>query len=38
MKLANALEAGSVWVNCYDVVQNNAPFGGYKRKIILCYF
>ncbi len=29
--LAHALEAGSVWVNCYEVVSNQAPFGGYKQ-------
>jgi len=31
MKLAAALDAGSVWVNCYEVVQNQAPFGGFKQ-------
>ena len=31
MKITNALDAGSIWVNCYEVVLNNAPFGGYKR-------
>uniref|UniRef100_A0A183TU72 Aldedh domain-containing protein n=1 Tax=Schistocephalus solidus TaxID=70667 RepID=A0A183TU72_SCHSO len=24
------LRAGSVWVNCYDVFDAGAPFGGYK--------
>ena len=31
LPLAHALEAGSVWVNCYEVVTNQAPFGGYKQ-------
>ena len=26
-----ALEAGTVWVNCYRAVSYIAPFGGYKR-------
>jgi acyl-CoA reductase-like NAD-dependent aldehyde dehydrogenase len=30
MTFANAVEAGSVWVNCYDAVTPQAPFGGYK--------
>ncbi|XP_067011008.2 aldehyde dehydrogenase 1A1 [Anabrus simplex] len=28
---ANAVEAGSVWVNCYDAVVPQAPFGGFKQ-------
>lgn len=28
---AQAVEAGSVWVNCYDAVVPQAPFGGYKQ-------
>ena len=28
--IANALRAGTVWVNCYDVFDAAAPFGGYK--------
>lgn len=28
--LANSLRAGTVWVNCYDVFDAAAPFGGYK--------
>ncbi|XP_014672879.1 PREDICTED: retinal dehydrogenase 1-like [Priapulus caudatus] len=28
--IANGLEAGSVWVNCYDVVTSQVPFGGFK--------
>ena len=29
-RLANSLRAGTVWVNCYDVLDAAAPFGGYK--------
>jgi aldehyde dehydrogenase (NAD+) len=29
-RLANGLRAGTVWVNCYDVFDVAAPFGGYK--------
>jgi len=29
-KLANSLRAGTVYVNCYDVFDANAPFGGFK--------
>lgn len=28
---AQAVEAGSVWINCYDAVVPQAPFGGYKQ-------
>jgi aldehyde dehydrogenase (NAD+) len=28
--LAHAIKAGTVWVNCYDVFDAGAPFGGYK--------
>lgn len=31
LPLAHALEAGSVWVNCYEIVSNQAPFGGFKQ-------
>ncbi|HTK75431.1 MAG TPA: aldehyde dehydrogenase family protein [Gemmataceae bacterium] len=30
-RLANSLRAGTVWVNCYDVFDAAAPFGGYKQ-------
>lgn len=30
MKLANGLRVGTVWVNCYDVLYENTPFGGFK--------
>lgn len=29
-RLANSLRAGTVWVNCYDVFDAAAPFGGFK--------
>ncbi|KAI9244193.1 aldehyde dehydrogenase domain-containing protein [Phascolomyces articulosus] len=29
--ISNALEAGTVWVNCYMLVDSNTPFGGYKQ-------
>ena len=28
--VANAVRAGTVWINCYDVFDAAAPFGGYK--------
>jgi len=28
--VSNSLRAGTVWVNCYNVLGNQAPFGGYK--------
>ncbi|QDT63262.1 aldehyde dehydrogenase family protein [Calycomorphotria hydatis] len=30
-KAAAALKAGTVWVNCYDVFDAAAPFGGFKE-------
>src|SRR6266568_942493 len=30
LALSNSLRAGTVWVNCYDVFDAAAPFGGYK--------
>jgi aldehyde dehydrogenase (NAD+) len=29
--IADRVRAGTVWVNCYDVFDAAAPFGGYKR-------
>jgi aldehyde dehydrogenase (NAD+) len=29
-RLANELKAGTVWINCYDVFDAGAPFGGFK--------
>ena len=31
MRGSAALEAGTVWINCYRAVSYMAPFGGYKR-------
>lgn len=31
LTVANAFQAGTVWVNCWGNVQLNAPFGGYKE-------
>lgn len=31
LSFANAVEAGSVWVNCYNATAVNMPFGGYKE-------
>jgi len=31
IKISGALEAGSVWVNCYHSVVPQAPFGGFKQ-------
>jgi aldehyde dehydrogenase (NAD+) len=30
LRLSSALRAGTVWVNCYDVFDAAAPFGGFK--------
>jgi aldehyde dehydrogenase (NAD+) len=30
LRLSNGLRVGTVWVNCYDVFDAAAPFGGYK--------
>ncbi len=29
--IANSVRAGTVWVNCYNVLETRAPFGGFKR-------
>lgn len=31
VKIANALQAGTTYVNCYDVFRPNTPFGGFKN-------
>jgi len=31
LRMSNALRAGTVWVNCYDIFDAAAPFGGFKR-------
>ncbi len=30
-KVARALKAGTVWINCYNQMDPTAPFGGYKQ-------
>jgi acyl-CoA reductase-like NAD-dependent aldehyde dehydrogenase len=30
-KVARALRAGSVWINCYGLIDPISPFGGYKQ-------
>lgn len=30
LRMANGLRAGTVWVNCFDVFDAGAPFGGFK--------
>jgi len=30
-KVARRLRAGTVWVNCYNVIDPISPFGGYKQ-------
>ncbi|MEK3936664.1 aldehyde dehydrogenase family protein [Sporosarcina sp. FSL W7-1349] len=30
-RVAHELEAGTVWVNCYNVLDASIPFGGYKQ-------
>jgi aldehyde dehydrogenase (NAD+) len=31
IKISNGLRAGTVYVNCYDVFDPAAPFGGFKN-------
>ena len=31
MTFTQAVQAGSVWVNCYDIVASQTPFGGFKQ-------
>jgi acyl-CoA reductase-like NAD-dependent aldehyde dehydrogenase len=30
-RAAHALQAGTVWINCYNVFDAASPFGGYKQ-------
>jgi len=30
LTIANTVRAGTIWVNCYDVLYAQAPFGGFK--------
>ena len=31
LMLAQGIRAGTIWVNCYDVLESQAPFGGFKE-------
>lgn len=31
LAFASTVQAGSVWVNCYDAITPQTPFGGYKK-------
>jgi acyl-CoA reductase-like NAD-dependent aldehyde dehydrogenase len=31
LKVAHSVNAGSIWVNCYEIVANQSPFGGFKQ-------
>jgi aldehyde dehydrogenase (NAD+) len=31
LRVTDELKAGSVWVNCFEIVVPQAPFGGYKQ-------
>lgn len=31
IKVANGINAGTVWVNCYNMLHHQIPFGGYKE-------
>lgn len=31
MKVVNSMQAGTVWVNCYDLCYPQTPFGGFKK-------
>jgi aldehyde dehydrogenase (NAD+) len=31
MAVANGVRAGTIWVNCYNVLDTRAPFGGFKQ-------
>ena len=31
MQVSQHVDAGTVWVNCYDVFASQAPFGGFKE-------
>jgi aldehyde dehydrogenase (NAD+) len=35
-KVAHALEAGTVWVNCYNLFDAAMPFGGFKQSGFGC--
>ena len=31
IRVSNGLKAGTVWVNCYNLLHHQLPFGGYKE-------
>ncbi|DAA74506.1 TPA_exp: putative Aldehyde dehydrogenase [Trichophyton benhamiae CBS 112371] len=31
IRVSNALKAGTVWVNCYNLISYQSPFGGFKE-------
>ncbi|KAL0091225.1 aldehyde dehydrogenase domain-containing protein [Phycomyces blakesleeanus] len=31
IRVSNEVQAGTVWVNCFDVFDQSTPFGGYKQ-------
>jgi len=31
MKVANSVQSGTVWVNCYNHITQQTPFGGFKK-------
>jgi aldehyde dehydrogenase (NAD+) len=31
IEVSNSLRAGTVWVNCYNMLHHQLPFGGYKE-------
>lgn len=31
IRVSNALKAGTVWVNCYNLLSHQLPFGGFKQ-------
>ncbi|KAL7933472.1 aldehyde dehydrogenase domain-containing protein [Trichoderma chlorosporum] len=31
IRVSNAINAGTVWVNCYNLLHHQMPFGGYKE-------
>ncbi len=33
IEITNRLKAGTVWVNCYNILDTNVPFGGFKREL-----
>jgi phenylacetaldehyde dehydrogenase len=30
-RMAKALQAGTVWINCFNILDASLPFGGYKQ-------